>query len=43
MAVLRHRGFAVGQPREAVLSRPFTIEQEKALIDGIAAMDFTVE
>jgi len=43
MAVLRTRGHAVGHAREAVLSQPFSAEQEKALLDGLAAMDFTVE
>ena len=43
MAVLRTRGFAVGEAREAVLSQPFSAEQEKALLDGIAGMDFAVE
>eukprot|EP00041_Stephanoeca_diplocostata_P018877 m.399599 g.399599 ORF g.399599 m.399599 type:complete len:318 (-) comp21151_c1_seq7:151-1104(-) len=43
MAVLRSRGHDVGYPRDRMLSRPFTAEQEKTLLDGIAAMDFVVE
>eukprot|EP00038_Savillea_parva_P008744 m.178884 g.178884 ORF g.178884 m.178884 type:complete len:318 (+) comp14645_c0_seq1:59-1012(+) len=42
-AVLRKRGFAVGKPRQLLLSRPFTAEQEQALCDAIDALDFTVE
>ena len=42
MCVLRHRGFDVGYARKEMLSQNFTPEQEKALLDGIAAMDFEV-
>jgi hypothetical protein len=43
MAVWRSRGFNVGLPRDTVLSRPFTAEQEKQLLDALAALPFTVE
>lgn len=43
MAVLRQRGFNVGYPRAAVLSRTFTPEDEKQLLDAIAALPFAVE
>lgn len=43
MCVLRSRDFDVGQPRAVMLSAPFTAQQEKTLLDGIAAMDFAVE
>jgi len=42
MCVMRHRGFDVGYAREAMVSHEFSKEQEKALLDGIAAMDFEV-
>lgn len=42
MCVLRHRGFDVGHPRAQMVSHDFSKEQEKALLDGIAAMDFKV-
>lgn len=43
MCVLRSRGFDVGHPLKPMLSQPFSPEQEKALLDGIAALDFKVE
>jgi len=42
-AVLRRRGFAVGKPREMLLSRRFTEEEEQGLWDAMEALDFTVE